>query len=106
MRANADNGTRGKGVFRIVEFTNPSGGIAYRLTGWTVDGLRIRKNYKTHAEAVAQKQVLEVEASNLSTAGQPVFTRLTPDQVSDAEQGLAMLKQFGHSNVSFVGLAD
>jgi integrase len=106
MKANAGSGTKGKGIFRIIEFTNPSGGIAYRLTGWTMDGLRVRKNYKTHGEAVAEKQALEVEAANLSTAGQTVFTRLTPEQVSDAEQGRAMLKQFGHENVSFVALAD
>jgi hypothetical protein len=41
--------------FVISEFTNPSGEIVFRLTGW-LDGKRICKNFKTRAEAGAERQ--------------------------------------------------
>ena len=40
--------------FVISEFTNPSGEIVFRLTGW-LDGKRIRKNFKTRVEAGTEK---------------------------------------------------
>ena len=91
----AANGARGKGIFRIIEFSNPSGETAFRVTGWTVDGERIRQNYKTHLEAVARKQKLETEAANLADAGQTVFTRLKPSEVADAEGALGVLRAAG-----------
>lgn len=91
--------TIGKGGYRIVEFTNPSGGAAYRVTGWTTEGQRVRENYKTHGEAVARKQELEVQSANLSSAGQTVFTRLTPEQVNEAEGAFAALDRLGHGSL-------
>lgn len=96
MKATASNG-RGKGIFRIIEFTNPSGETAYRVTGWTIDGERIRQNYKTHLEAVTRKQNLETQAANLESAGQTVFTRLKPAEVNDAEGALSVLRAAGHN---------
>lgn len=108
MKRNANNGgteTRGKGVFRIVEFTNPSGETAFRVTGWTLDGERIRQNYKTHLEAVTRKQDLETQAANLGTAGQTVFTRLKPDEVNDAEGALSVLRAAGHNGQDVLRVA-
>ena len=42
--------------FVISEFTNPSGEIVFRLTGW-LDGKRIRKNFKTREEVVLAAKV-------------------------------------------------
>ncbi len=44
--------------FVISEFTNPSGEVVFRVTGW-LDGKRIRKNYPTQAEATAARNLLE-----------------------------------------------
>jgi integrase len=90
---------RRQGVFRIVQFSNPSGGIAYRVTGWTLDGERVRQNFKTHLEAVTRKQELETQTANLETAGQTVFTRLTPTEVNDAEGALSVLRVAGHDSL-------
>ncbi|HZL45195.1 MAG TPA: hypothetical protein VFC28_03135, partial [Opitutaceae bacterium] len=37
-------------VFVISEFTNPSGEVVFRVSGW-LDGKRVRKNFSTRAEA-------------------------------------------------------
>jgi integrase len=102
MKSNEGNGNGGKGVFRIVEFINPSRNVAYRVTGWTMDGKRVRENFKTHDEALAKKTRLSVEAANISTAGQTVFTRLTPAQVNEAETVFARLKVLGYTSLLFV----
>jgi integrase len=103
---NAHGSGFGKGVFRIVEFENPSRGTAFRVTGWTADGKRIRENFKTHDEAVSRKQALDVQSANLETAGQTVFTRLTPAQVNDAEAARATLDRLGFTSWTFSMAAD
>jgi len=84
-------GPKGKGLFRVVEFTNPSGASAFRVTGWTLNGDRIRQNFSTHDEAAARLQELEIQAANLQTAARPVITRLTPEQAAEAEAAYAQL---------------
>jgi hypothetical protein len=88
-----------KGSFKIVEFANPSGQKVFRLQGWTAEGARLRQNYRTHAEAVARKQELEIEAPNMASAGQTVFTRLTAAQVNEAESAFAALARIGHGSL-------
>ncbi|HSA11375.1 MAG TPA: hypothetical protein P5205_13490 [Candidatus Paceibacterota bacterium] len=96
MRARAKNGSKpgpkGKGVFRVIAFTNPGGATAYRVTGWTLNGERIRQNYSTHGEAVARLQELEIQTANLQGAARPVITRLTPEQAAEAEVAYAQLE--------------
>ena len=45
--------------FIISDFTNPSGDIVFRVSGW-LDGKRIRKNFVTHAEAKVEVDALEI----------------------------------------------
>ena len=52
--------------FVISEFTNPSGEIAFRLTGW-LDGKRIRKNLPSLAEAAAERQTMEIQQIQSAT---------------------------------------
>jgi integrase len=84
-----------KSDFNIIEFTNPSGNIAYRVTGMrTVDGKRVqvRENYKTAGEALGRKQALEIEATNQpKRESSIVITRLTDMQVSAAEAAFKIL---------------
>jgi integrase len=69
---------------RIVEFTNPSGATVFRVDGKDKSGQRVRENHKTLAEAQNRKTELENEIANLPTMPL-VATRLTPEQVADAE---------------------
>src|SRR5208283_4593786 len=70
--------------FVISEFTNPSGEIVYRVSGW-LDGKRIRKNFATRAEALAERQVLEIQRLQAETGVRPTVTRLTEVQLQEAE---------------------
>ena len=69
---------------------NPSGKIVFRVSGYLC-GQRIRKNFSTRAEAEDERQVLGVKAlqgdTNLRTAG----TRLTDEQLRDAEAAFRRL---------------
>ena len=76
--------------FLISEFTNPSGEIVFRVAGW-LDGKRIRKNFPTRAEAEAERQVLEVQRLQGETGIRPAVTRLTEDQLHEAESAFRRL---------------
>ena len=70
--------------FVISSFTNPSGEIVFRVSGW-LDGKRIRKNFPTRPEADAERQVLEVQRAQGETGIRTAITRLTPEQIGEAE---------------------
>ena len=60
--------------FVITPFTNPSGEIVFRVTGW-LDGQRVRKNFHTRAEAEAERQALEVQRAQGETGIHTAITR-------------------------------
>jgi integrase len=70
--------------FVISEFTNPSGEIVFRLTGW-LDGKRIRKNFPSRAEASAERQTLEIQQVQAESGLRTAITRLTDEQLHEAE---------------------
>lgn len=70
--------------FIISEFTNPSGEIVFRVTGW-LDGTCIRKNFPTRAEASAERQALEIQRLQAETGIRTTATRLTDAQLHEAE---------------------
>lgn len=76
--------------FVISEFTNPSGEIVFRVTGW-LDGKRIRKNYPTQAEATAARQMLEIQHLQSETGVRTTATRLTDEQLHEAEAAFRRL---------------
>jgi hypothetical protein len=76
--------------FVISEFTNPSGEIVYRVYG-RVDGQRIRKNFATLAEAKAELEVLEVNWLQRDSGTRAAITRLTEDQLHEAEAAFRRL---------------
>ncbi len=76
--------------FIISEFTNPSGEIVFRVTGW-LDGTRIRKNFPTRAEASAERQALEIQRLQAETGIRTTATRLTDDQLHEAEAAFRRL---------------
>ncbi len=70
--------------FVIAPFTNPSGEVVFRVSGW-LDGKRVRQNFKTHAEAKAQADINEVQRLQGETGLRTAITRLTDEQLHDAE---------------------
>jgi len=78
-------------AFTVSEFSNPSGEIAYRVSGW-LDGKRIRKNFTTRAEAAAEKQTLELHLIQATTGVRTTATRLTDDQLHEAEAAFRRLE--------------
>ncbi|MGH7959458.1 MAG: site-specific integrase [Opitutaceae bacterium] len=70
--------------FVISEFTNPSGEVVFRVGGWQ-DGKRVRKNFATRAEAQAERQVLEIAALQTESGMRVAATRLSDDQLREAE---------------------
>jgi len=70
--------------FVITSFTNPSREIVFRVSGW-LDGKRVRKNFPTRPEAEAERQVLEIQRLQGETGIRPAVTRLTEDQLHEAE---------------------
>ena len=76
--------------FVISEFTNPSGNIVFRLSGW-LDGKRIRKNFPSRADASAERQILEIQCLQSETSIRAVATRLTDAQLHEAEAAFRRL---------------
>ena len=76
--------------FVVTGFTNPSGEIVFRVSGW-LDGRRIRKNFPTRPEAEAERQVLEVRRLQAETGMRTAITRLTDDQLHEAESAFRRL---------------
>ena len=69
--------------FVISEFTNPSGEVVFRLTGW-LDGKRIRKSFPSRAEASAERQTLEIQSIQSTTGVRTIATRLSDEQLHEA----------------------
>ena len=67
-------------------FKNPSGAIAYRVSGSLPDGKRIRRNFRTMAEALGAKQIQELKAINQGTPEKMRRTGLRNEQLREAEQ--------------------
>jgi integrase len=78
-------------AFRLSHFTNPSGQIVWRISGTKKDSSRVRENFKTELEAVGRKQ--ELETADLNHQAIPFRqTKLTPEQIADAERAFPELK--------------
>jgi hypothetical protein len=82
--------------FVVSEFTNPSGEIVFRVAGW-LDGKRVRRNFPSRAEANAARQTLNVQRLQTETGIRTAVTRLTDEQLKDAEAAFRRLADAGHS---------
>src|ERR1700689_442739 len=76
--------------FVISQFTNPSGERVFRVSGW-LDGKRIRKNFATRAEAEAERQVFEIGNLQGKAGVRAAVTRLTDEQLHEAEAAFQRL---------------
>lgn len=71
--------------FSIREYPNASGTVSYRVVGYKLNGERVRKNFPTRLEAEQERTDLEAEAAGLTAPAQLKRTRLTDDQLAEAE---------------------
>jgi site-specific recombinase XerD len=69
--------------FVVSRFTNPFGDVVFRVSGW-LDGIRVRRNFPTRAEAQAERQSLGIQQAQAG-ALRMTATRLTDDQIQEAE---------------------
>lgn len=90
--------------FVVSEFTNPSGEIVYRLYGWD-QGQRVRKNFATRAEADAERQVREIARLQSASGMRVAATRLTDQQLQEAEGAFALVKDKPQSLLFYVDFA-
>ncbi|HEX2852998.1 MAG TPA: site-specific integrase, partial [Opitutaceae bacterium] len=90
--------------FVISEFTNPSGEVVYRVSGW-LEGKRIRKNFSTRAEAKAEADALEIKLVQDETGLRPTVTRLTEDQLHECEAIIQRLAGKSHPLSFYVDFA-
>jgi len=90
--------------FVISEFTNPSGNVVFRVSGW-LDGKRVRKNLSTRAEAEAERQSLEIQHLQRETGIRAAATRLTDDQLHEAETVFRRLAGLPRSLAFYVDFA-
>jgi len=87
----------GKDRYGIVPFTNPNGNVVHRVLGRTPDGKQVRENFKSFAEAVARKQALELEALGIQQSVSLKTTRLTDEELAQAESAFKKLQGTGHT---------
>ena len=76
--------------FVISQFTNPSGEIVFRLSGW-LDGKRIRKNFATRSAAEAERRIFDIQHLQGEGGVRVAATRLTDEQIQDAEAAFRRL---------------
>ena len=85
--------------FVVSQFTNPSGEVVFRVSGWLY-GKRIRKNFATRAEAEAERQVFEVGSLQTNGKVRAAITRLSDEQIHEAETAFQRLEGH-HQTLSF-----
>lgn len=71
-------------MFAVSRFKNRNGVFSFRVDG-QLNGVRIRRNFKSQEDAAAEKAVLELKALQLASSLCAVTTCLAEDQVREAE---------------------
>ena len=78
-------------AFAVTRFENRNDVISWRVDG-RLHGVRIRKNFKTREEAIAEKGPLELKALQADTGMRSVGTFLTEEQLREAETAFNRIK--------------
>lgn len=77
--------------FAVTRFENRNGVISWRVDGRR-HGVRIRKNFKTREEAIAEKATQELKALQADAGLQSATTFLSEEQLREAETAFNRLK--------------
>jgi integrase len=89
--------------FSVRRFKNRNGVFSWRVHGH-LNGVRIRRNFKTQEEAAAEKAGLEIKALRLASNLRAITTCLTEDQIREAEAVFRQIAEHGRSLSSCVSL--
>ncbi len=81
--------------FSVSRFRNRNGVFSFRVDGY-LNGVRIRRNFKTQEEAAAEKAALELKALQMVSNLRSVTTFLTEVQVREAEAAFRRLADHAH----------
>lgn len=95
---------RHENSFTVSRFKNRNGVFSWRVDGY-LNGVRIRRNFKSQEEAAAEKSALELKALQLASNLRAVTTCLSEDQVRQAEAVFSRLLQHGHPLAFYVEFA-
>jgi hypothetical protein len=82
--------------FALVRFKNRNGVISWRVSGW-LNGVRIRKNFKSREEAASDKASMEIGAEQAASGLRSISTSLTIEQVREAEAAFQRLGERSRS---------
>lgn len=91
-------------TFSVNRFENRNGVISWRVDG-RLNGVRIRRNFKTKDEAAAEKASLELKALQMAKDLRSVATELSPERVRDAEMAFRRIGDRRHSLSFYVEFA-
>ena len=91
-------------TFAVSRFKNRNGVFSFRVDGH-LNGVRIRRNFKTQEEAAAEKAALELKALQIVSNLRSVTTSLTEDQVREAEVVFRRLADHGRPLSFYVDFA-
>jgi integrase len=76
--------------FSVSRFRNRNGVFSFRVEG-SLNGVRIRRNFKTQEEAATEKAALELKGLQIGSNLRSVTTVLAEDQVREAEAAFCRL---------------
>ncbi len=79
-------------TFAVTRFENRNGVISWRVDG-RLHGVRIRKNFKSREEAIAEKATQELKALQADAGLQSATTFLSEEQLREAETAFNRLKE-------------
>lgn len=88
--------------YSIKSFTNPSGAEVFRVTGHTPEGTQIRRNFQDMREAIGFKAELEIAALNAAQSVTLKRTRLSDEQLAQAEAAIQKLEGTAHTLIQAV----
>ena len=78
--------------FSVTRFENRNGIISWRVDG-RLHGVRIRKNFRSREEAIAEKATQELKALQTDAGLQSATTFLSEEQLREAETAFNRLKE-------------
>lgn len=90
---------KSRGEYRIRRRLYPSGKVAWMLSGTDSGGNRVRQCFETEGEALARRDELMIADGNIDSAAKLHRTRLSAEQIAEAEIAFAMFdgKSFLHA---------
>jgi integrase len=93
-----------KDSFSVSRFRNRNGVFSFRVEGF-LNGVRIRRNFKTQEDAATEKAALELKGLQIGSNLQAVTTYLAEEQVREAEAAFRRLAGNGRSLAFYLDFA-